>query len=290
MALVPDNRLGTLLRRRSHIEMLPVQYSARLPSRLDGACFRAGILVLGAPGQDDPVIDARVYERMVTTARAVSQRYSVLDDAEACNAVKIALSDHCPLADLDVRIEVVHVELAPWPGAAELAAAYEQLAAETALARERHKAEARRLSLFRDHVLSSAGMARLWWVRNDPERLVRLAEMEDGVFDKCIALVAGTGPDRAASDRIAAIIESFLHDLGPEHRALLLTQIGQVLDGYERTDLADQLESAQLELAQLESEPLGAGHLEAEPVLSAATGEDWGQETWPGDRPDGGGR
>ena len=280
MALVPDNRLGTFIGRRSRIEMLPVQYTARLPSRLDGAWFRADILVLGAPGQDDPVIDARVYERMVTAARAVSQRYSVLDDAEVGHAVKIALSDHCPLVDLDVRVEIVHVEVTSWPGAAELATAHEQLAAQTALARERYKAEAERLSLLRDHVLSSPALARLWWVNNDPERLVQLAEMKDGVFEKSVALVAGTGPDRTAADQIAAIIESFLRDLGPEHRALLLTQIGHVLDGYERADLAGQLVSV-----RLDSPPLDRAGREAEPVLSAATSQDWGQESWPGQPP-----
>jgi hypothetical protein len=244
MAMVLDNRLGTLLGRRGRDEVLPVQYSARLPSRLAGAWFRAGVLALGPPGSAEPVTDARVYERLIGAARAVSQHYSVLDDAEACNAVKIALSDHSQLADLDVRLEILHVELEPWPGAAELATAYEQLAAETALATERQRAQARRLAEFRDHVLASPEMARLWWVQDDPERFVQLAGMEEGVFEKGVALVAGAGLASSATDRVAAIIESFLRDLGPEHRALLITQIGQVLGGYERADLAAQLEPA----------------------------------------------
>jgi hypothetical protein len=126
-----------------------------------------------------------------------------------------------------------------------MASQHEELARETIRARDQKMAEASRLTFLLDYVLTSAPMARLWWIGSNPEKLIQLADMKDGVFETAIDLLMEREAGKKENDQIAQIIESFLRDLGPEHRKLLIAQIDRVFRNYERADLAERLGAAQ---------------------------------------------
>lgn len=165
-------------------------YTARLRSQLDQALFEATISVLGARGLTDPATEAQVYRQLVVTANAESQSYSVLDAAEASAAVTIALAGWRPPDGLGITVGPVQAELRAAPGAAELAAALEQEARQTLLAARRRQAEAERLLQLRDQLLTSPVLARLWWLGEDPDRLVQLAR-HGAAFDQSLAALSG---------------------------------------------------------------------------------------------------
>jgi hypothetical protein len=172
-------------------------YSARLRSALDQAFFEATISVLGASGLTDPATEAQVYRQLVVTANAESQSYSVLDAAEAGAAVTIALAGWRPPDGLGITLGPVQADLRAGPGAAELAASIEQDARQVLLAARRRQTEAERLLQLRDQLLTSPVLARLWWVGDDPDRLVQLAR-HGADFERALALLSdeperGTG-------------------------------------------------------------------------------------------------
>jgi hypothetical protein len=228
--------------RRENTEAVPVEYRARLHSDLEGAYFDATIFAYGALGPRGPLASAHVHQRLAETASQVTKRYSALRAAEASSAVTIALYKIRQMNDLGVTFDNFYADLRAEPAAAELAARREQLIQDTALVREQQREQARRFAFLRDHFLASPQMARLWWLNNDPDKLLELGERTQSL-ENAVALLDDREVDTGQRDHIAQIIETFVAELAPEHRQHLIAQIGRVFQGYERTDLADQLYS-----------------------------------------------
>ena len=154
--------------------------------------------------------------------------------------------DHRPVPGppderLGVTFDNFYADLRAEPAATELATRREQLIQDTTLAREQQREEARRFAFLRDHFLASPQMARLWWLNNDPEKLLSSVK-KSGETLNAVALLDGREADLGQGDHIAQIIETFVAELPPEHRQHLITQIGLVFRGYERADLADRLD------------------------------------------------
>jgi len=145
------------------------------------------------------------------------------------------------MTDLGIHPRSIRAELHVESPAIELATAHEQLVRDTTLACEQQKEAAKRLTFLRDHVLTSSCMARLWWLNNDPTRLEQLGRMSDDPFEKAVAALTGRAKDTEQRDQIAKIIETFLRELHPESRTLLVTQVANVFERYDRTDLARNL-------------------------------------------------
>ncbi|HEX3921549.1 MAG TPA: hypothetical protein VHY31_04640 [Streptosporangiaceae bacterium] len=227
--------------RRESNELMPVEYHARLPSDLEGAFFEAAVFGYGALGPRGPLASAHVHQRLTEVAGDVSCRFSALRSAEASSAVTIALYRVRQMNDLGVTFDNFYADLRAEPAATELATRREQLIQDTTLAREQQREEARRFAFLRDHFLASPQMARLWWLNNDPEKLLQLGEKTQNL-ENAVALLDGREADLGQGDHIAQIIETFVAELPPEHRQHLITQIGLVFRGYERADLAERLD------------------------------------------------
>jgi hypothetical protein len=220
---------------------MPVEYHARLPSDLEGAYFEAAFFAYGALGPRGPLASAHVHQRLTEVAGDVSCRFSALRAAEASSAVTIALYRVRQMNDLGVTFDNFYADLRAEPAAADLATRREQLIQDTTLVREQQREQARRFAFLRDQFLASPQMARLWWLNNDPEKLLQLGEKTQNL-ENVVALLDDREPDPGPADHVAQIIETFVSDLPPEHRQHLITQIGLILRGYERPDLADRLD------------------------------------------------
>jgi len=61
------------------------------------------------------------------------------------------------------------------------------------------------------------------------------------VFEEAAALVSAQPSSTALQDPVPELIWSFLHDLTPEHRELLIRRLPTIFGAYEREDLAEQL-------------------------------------------------
>ncbi|MBB5081890.1 hypothetical protein [Nonomuraea endophytica] len=179
----------------------------------------------------------------------MSLAFSVLELDRAAAAITIELNGEpiTSMPDLHVRLDSVRVRLSAGPGAVEVARSHEEAIQETVLAEVRNREKARRLSFLREHFLASPSMARLWWLNDDPGRLIELAKIcgknEQDPFETVVRLL-GDAPEAvsaSARNETAAILEIFVRELPAEAKKYLVSQLAQVLGNYERPDLAEQM-------------------------------------------------
>ncbi|MEU3169289.1 hypothetical protein [Streptosporangium sp. NPDC006930] len=222
-------------------------YRTRLPSELQHANFDATIEVLGLLDRDQATQEAQVHRRLEERASAISATFSVLDLDGAAAAITIELNREqvASMPDLNVRLDGVRIRLSAGLGAVEAARSREAAIQETALAEMRAREQARRLGFMREHILASSSMARLWWLNDDPGRLVELAKISNGdekdPFEIAVRLLSGTPEEAPERNEAASILETFVRELTPEARKYLISQLAQMLGNYERPDLAEQM-------------------------------------------------
>jgi hypothetical protein len=101
-----------------------------------------------------------------------------------------------------------------------------------------------RLTKLRDLFLSDSAMAGLWWFNGEPDRLLQL-ESNAVKFEKVVSAVAESPSGAANANKIANLLECFLADLGPDHRELLIAQLAKIFTGYQRPELAEDLQRAE---------------------------------------------
>ncbi|MFF3664560.1 hypothetical protein [Microtetraspora malaysiensis] len=177
--------------------------------------------------------------RLQEVAGESARHFSVLRREEAQSAVGLAFDRECPRLGLAAARVVLDVD----DEVMEFAREQMTRELETRRGRAALEAEVARLTLLRDTMLRDAPTARLWWLGADPARLVQLADHADA-FERVVGLVSGraaTGERETWETSIAGLLGAFLADLGPEHRDLLVRQLGRVFHGYERPDLAERL-------------------------------------------------
>jgi hypothetical protein len=84
-------------------------------------------------------------------------------------------------------------------------------------------------------------LARLWWLDNQPDNLLELAE-KTNKFESIAALFRPSA-EQPSADPVPGLVKAFLDGLSTDQRAQLVDQLGLVFRAYERTDLADELHS-----------------------------------------------
>lgn len=217
------------------------RFLGRLRSSLEGAYFQAAFDVAWTANADGgyprAVQEAHIFQYLSHVAEQVTVRCSVLEVELTRSQVAIELNSVRGLPNTDVSLTDVQVHLSPDPAGAEFAARHEQFRREIALTRAHHESQAAQLQLMRQHILADSSVARLWWLDGKPERLAQMVGQGD-LFERVVDLLSGSRREAAGDERIAGLIGRFLEELGPEHRELLLRQLGRVFESYERHDLA----------------------------------------------------
>ncbi|MBA2897798.1 hypothetical protein [Nonomuraea soli] len=224
-------------------------YRARLPSKLEGACFDATIEVHGQLDHQQPAQEAQVYRKLESHARSVSGKLSVLDLDRAAAEITIELNRESVVAmpDLHVLLDRVRVRARVSASASAVATArsLQEAVQKTTLARMEYREQARRLGFLRDHFLASPAMARMWWVGEDPSRLADLAAKSTSgkadPFETAVRLLGEAADAGSVRNEVAAITETFIRGLTPEARKYLISQLAQVFTNYERPELAERL-------------------------------------------------
>lgn len=214
-------------------------FGARLPSSLPEAYFQATVHVTWPPRREglSPGLIAKAEQQLRGTLSLTVRQHSVLHVAEAETAVNLALNNSLRLTDAGIQVLAAEAALTAEPAGAELAEQYEALQRDTALATATQHAQVDRLRVLGDHILIDPTLARLWWLDGKPEKLPEMVKMNK-VFEDAATLLTARG-ESSRTNPIAELIQTFLHDLTPGHRELLLKQLQQIFLAYERADLAD---------------------------------------------------
>jgi len=218
-------------------------YRTRLPSELLGVFFDATIEVHALLDQTQPALEARMFRKLEDAASLISARFSVLDSDRAAFEVTIGLHD--PIPGLPLRIDRVRVRLSADASAIETARAVQDAVQKTTLIQMRYEEQVRQYRSLRDHFLQNPSLARMWWIREDPNRLTALADLsangKPDPFETAVRLLRESTAEDAARNEVAAILETFLRELPPEARKYLISQLAQILNHYERPELAGEL-------------------------------------------------
>lgn len=238
--------IGALLRllnrtRSRRNNVVESYFQVRLPSRLREACFQATITMVWREGYADSGSKTHTERRVLQTARAVAEKFSVLDRDDARAEIHYVLSNspellqaHVPLIGASVRLEAGQADR-------ELAEKQEALNRELALDRAQQQHMLDRLRFLGELVLTDPRLIRLWWLDGRRDKLSELVHL-NSMFEDVNALFTGQA-DRPGSETIADLIRQFLQDLGPGQRAYLIDQIRFIFTAYEHGDLADKLPS-----------------------------------------------
>jgi hypothetical protein len=210
----------------------------RLDSALPGALFLASIRASWLPHPMGG--ESRIFQHLGSMGNKVTSHFSVLDVAAANDAVNTSFATRREIPGSDIRLVFAHATLNVAQedrDFAERKADIERRASIEAAGLEAKHAYLMRL---RDLFLSDAAITGLWWSNGDPDRVLRLTE-HAGAFDTIVSEITGSPHGPARQDKIAPLIDRFLTGLGPDHREYLIGQLAKVFDGYQQSDLAEEL-------------------------------------------------
>jgi hypothetical protein len=210
----------------------------RLPSNLPGAMFTASIAARWMPADQGA---ETVFAYLGRKGAELTSQFSVLDPDSVRDALNIWFSRLPEMPNSSIRIHHARVTVLAVPDehrdfAQRMAAVERQANVETA----GMEATRKRLTTIRELFLSDSPMARLWWSKGEPDRLLSL-NGDSANFESIVDLVSDSPGEHAGLDQTASLIDRFLADLGPDHRQYLLTQLAKVFVSYQRPDLADEL-------------------------------------------------
>ncbi|WP_326824625.1 hypothetical protein [Streptosporangium sp. NBC_01756] len=218
-----------------------------LPSTLTEAHFGASLEAtweIGDGNRPDTEEAYDAHRQLRDVLERATENFSVLLLEEAQSQAEIAL--YRAARDIDRRLMSVRITLSVDEKVKAYAEMHEEVLRDNALAEARFQTKAHQARYVRDHLLSDAQMARLWWLDGQPGKLPELLKMGND-FEQVVGLIkTGLGPattpeEAVKTELIAQLIKDFLTPLSPQHREILLSQLGQVFSGYEREDLAHGL-------------------------------------------------
>jgi hypothetical protein len=214
----------------------------RLESDMEGAYFGASIQAWWLPVAAN--CDGQVFQYIGHHGNKVTKDFSVLDRSAANDALNAWFSAQRPIPDSGIELVSARAELNVADEVLDFAGRKADIQRRTSVESADLEAKHAYLTRLRDLFLKDGGMARLWWLNGDPDRLLRLAE-HTAEFDAIVNMIAGSQDRDAQPDHIAPIIDRFLTDLGPRHREYLIGQLGQIFISYEQSHLAEELRSTQ---------------------------------------------
>ncbi|MEV6150536.1 hypothetical protein AB0L53_09355 [Nonomuraea sp. NPDC052129] len=218
-----------------------------LASSLDKAYFTASLeltWISDGPGQPPSEDTYDVHRGLRKAIESATRNFSVLLLEEAQAQADFAARRAA--RTIDSNVVSARVILSVDEKTKLYAENYEDIVRTNALTEADWQMRAQQARYIRDHLLVDAQMARLWWLDGQSGKLPELLRMGSD-FEKIVALVqSGAGmiaepEETAKEERIAHLIREFLDPLGPQHREVLLSQLGSMFTSYDRSDLADRL-------------------------------------------------
>ncbi|GAA4566352.1 hypothetical protein [Planotetraspora kaengkrachanensis] len=221
-----------------------------LPSSLPKAYFEASFdltWTIAADSQPPSIEETyKVNRRIRDILERVTSGFSVHSVEEVQGEVEMAVYRNSP--GIDHRLASVQVKLWVDEKTKTYAEEFEKVLRDNALTEAVFEMKARQARYVRDHLLSDAQIARLWWLDGRADKLPELLKMGSN-FEQVVGLIHdGMGSIPAPGEalmieRIAELIKDFLGPLSAQHREILLSQLGHFFNGYEREDLANSLSS-----------------------------------------------
>lgn len=183
-----------------------------------------------------------VFQYLGDQGAAVTRKFSVLDVMEANDRVTSAFSRIAgsEIPGAGIRLISASVTLQVEDGDRKFAEQKADLSRQARFHADDAETTLARLTAIRDMFLRDPAMAGLWWSEGKPERLLELAAHKNE-FSAIVSLLDGTDTGGAEADKTGALINVFLTNLSPDHRAHLLDQLARVFTSYERPDLAGML-------------------------------------------------
>lgn len=212
----------------------------RLPSILDGAYFPAVIAFDTAVAiSDDQKI--RVHQRLKQLAAEASRRHSVLDVDEARASVAERIAYAARSGDIRPGVNGIRVEVhAPDEQTAEVARGRDLIRQKTAVFQEEKEAESYRLRELSTQILGNVDTLRVWWLQEDPARLLDLVKLEkEEVFAKAASMFGGGPADGV--HQIADLLQQLFADLNPDQRRLLIMDFLELLRSFDRANVVPQI-------------------------------------------------
>lgn len=220
-----------------------------LPSSLPEAYFEASLqLTWTIEGDGRPPNMEETYKahrQLREILEHVTCNFSVRSEGEAQGEAEIAV--YRKARGIDRRLTSVQIKLSADQSMKAYAEDFEKELRRNALTEATYEMKARQAHYVRDHLLTDAQIARLWWLDGKAEKLPELLKMGNN-FEQVVGLVRdGMGPaappdEALLVERVAEVIKDFLAPLGAQHREILLSQLGQIFNSYEREDLVIKLQ------------------------------------------------
>jgi hypothetical protein len=214
----------------------------RLESDMEGAYFGASIQAWWLPVGTN--CEGQIFQYIGYHGNKVTRGFSVLDRAAANDALNAWFSVQRPIPDSGIELVSARADLNVADDVLDFAGRKADIQRRTSIESADLEAKHAYLTRLRDLFLKDGGMARLWWLNGDPDRLLRLAD-HTAEFDAVVNVIAGSRDPDVQPDQIAPIIDRFLTELSPRHREYLIGQLGQIFVSYEQPHLAEELRSTQ---------------------------------------------
>ncbi|MFI6637403.1 hypothetical protein ACIBI7_51710 [Nonomuraea fuscirosea] len=219
-----------------------------LPSSLPEAYFEASLDLTWTIDADSPNPNReeiyKAHQQLREMLQHVTRKFSVRLLEETQSEAEIVIYRRA--RSIDARLTSVQLKLWVDPKVKHHADELEQVLRDNAVAEAGFEMKARQARYVRDHLLADAQVARLWWLDGKADKLPELLKM-DNKFEQVVGLIkTGMGPattpgEALIIERIAQLIKDFLDPLDSHHREVLLSQLGQIFNGYERDDLTARL-------------------------------------------------
>ena len=209
---------------------------------VDGTCFSASIQAWWLPAGVN--CESQVFQYLGFHGNKVTKDFSVLDRAAANDAFNAWFAAQRTIPGSGIDLVAARAELTVPDDILEFAGRKADIQRRASIEAADLEAKHAYLIRLRDMFLKDAGVARLWWLDGDPDKLLDLAK-HAAEFDAIVTTIAGSQGASTQPDTIAPLIDRFLTELGPHHREYLIGQLAQIFKYYDRSDLAEELRSTQ---------------------------------------------
>lgn len=224
------------------LQVEPLAFSARLPSRDEGLWFSAEFtlkLEIDSRTSWEDVASA-VRVTVLDRARKETRAYSVADAGSAEAALWRRLLTEEAATEPGRRLHGITVELAADEADAALVRERERYLARDGLDAEEHRCRMRRLQRLTDDVYSDSSVALRWWYDHNPHHIRDL----DTAAER-LRLMAPGPEERAEGPPAVESAGMMLSDLlqgipGPE-QAEVVERLALLFSGFGRRDLAKRL-------------------------------------------------
>ncbi|WP_017537347.1 hypothetical protein [Nocardiopsis halophila] len=223
-----------------------VEFETRLPSGNDGLWFDAAFAMEvtwnGFGKAERRRALAELQREVIKSAGAHSARFSLGDKGAAEAELKCELADDPIFERAEVRAHQVAVELAVDPEDMKLAKELEVFGPRNEIRSAAHRARMERVRELQRDVLVDSVLARVWWFEQHPEQLHAISEIGDKL-DELLTPPEQVGGITAEGGHgtETPVMDAFLADLEVWERSAIVDRLVTILEGFERTDLAERL-------------------------------------------------